>query len=181
MIKLKNLWVIAAVVFPFFIGTAQEKSDKELVVEKIESSFSVEINESTSVKDFEFLKKTFKEDFNTEFIYENAQYVEDKLVEIKITLRNEKQSFIKSIANGTKPISPFTITLKQVDDQDYQIVMAQEIEFKDFESFYTRSSELAPDFSKMVEEMNGMTREIHSILQNMMEVFNDKDIDKKLN
>lgn len=99
------------------------------------------------------------------------------MVGLKVTLKNEKQSYMKSIANGTKPITPFTITLKTINDEDYQIVMDQVVAFKDFTPSFLRPSDSTSNFLKMKEEMSAMKEEMQSMQQKILKLFDDFNLE----
>lgn len=123
MKKFKHLFWIVAIVIIQFSGIAQEKSTK-VEIENVATSFSVEINADTTLKDLEFIKKLLKEDFNTTVTFGNMKFVDDKIVALKLKVLNDNQSYVKSVS-GTTPISPFTITLKETGDQQYRIIVDQ--------------------------------------------------------
>lgn len=177
MRKLVKIRMLVLVFFTFFVATAQEQATKKVEIEKVESTFSVEINADTTLDDLAFIKKTLNTEFNTEFNFQNVQFIDNKMVGLKVTLKNEKQSYMKSIANGTKPITPFTITLKTINDEDYQIVMDQVVAFKDFNPSFLRPSDSTSNFLKMKEEMSAMKEEMQSMQQRILKLFDDFNLE----
>lgn len=177
MRKLMRIRMLVLVFLTFHVATAQEQPTKEVEIEKVETTFSVEINADTTLDDLEFIKKTLNTEFNTEFNFQEVQFADNKIVGLKITLKNEKQTYKKSIANGNKPISPFTITLKSINDNDYQIVMNQETSFIDYNSFFSGPSDSTSSFLKMREEMSAMRKEMQSMQQRILKLFDNFNLE----
>lgn len=57
MRKLVKIRMLVLVFFTFFVATAQEQATKKVEIEKVESTFSVEINADTTLDDLAFIKK----------------------------------------------------------------------------------------------------------------------------
>lgn len=182
MKRLNRLFWTLATVMIFYAGTAQE-STKEVKVEteSIETTFSVEINADTTPEDLEFLKKIFREDFNTTITFEDVKMIDNKIVALKLKVFNENQSYMKSVI-GTTPISPFSITVKATDDEKFRIDLNQQntlgnrsgfmTEDKNlFNSFFNRTPDIHSHFSRLEEEMNALREEMHAAQQQMLELF----------
>src|SRR5690606_11812610 len=81
------------------------------------------INADNTFEELEEIQRFLKEDYNVSIHFTDVNIKDDKIYGIKLTLKNENQSLMKSVQNNFKPIDSFQIVLKQINNKKYHIAI----------------------------------------------------------
>lgn len=152
-------------------------------------TFTVEINADNTFEELEEIQRFLKEDYNVSIHFTDVNIKDDKIYGIKLTLKNENQSLMKSVQNNFKPIDAFQIVLKQINDKKYHIAINDDKQShtSDF-GFSTLSKDMLSSpfdtdfhFDFMDEQINKMRNEILKSQERFRSFFHSSPEESKPN
>lgn len=150
-------------------------------------TFTVEINADNTFEELEEIQRFLKEDYNVEIHFTDVNIKDNKIYGIKLTLKNDNQSLMKSIQNNFQPIAPFQIVLKQMGNTKYHIAINDSKHANDFsfpsitQEFMSSPFDMDSPFDFMDEQINKMRNEILKSQERFRSFFHSSPEESKPN
>ena len=178
---MKNLKCYVALfvsIISFALATAQEKQSN---VPTKETTFSVEVNSKTTFDELKEIERMLKEDYNVNVLFEDVKMVKEEISSIRLQIKNDNQSLMKSIQNYNAPIDPFKIVLKDVGKGNYSVFLGEgSSKWTQTKSIFTEpDSFFQTDFHQINEQMNQMMKEAESSFNRYRSLFDQLEKDPK--
>lgn len=178
---MKNLKCYVALfvsIISFALATAQEKQSN---VPTKETTFSVEVNSKTTFDELKEIERMLKEDYNVNVLFEDVKMVKEEISSIRLQIKNDNQSLMKSIQNYNAPIDPFKIVLKEVGKGNYSVFLGEgSSKWTQTKSIFTEpDSFFQTDFHQINEQMNQMMKEAESSFNRYRSLFDQLEKDPK--
>lgn len=183
MKNFKITWLF--VVFFMFsgIGFAQEAQSAH-TVDSVQTTFSVEINADTTLKDLKEIEEMLQKNYNIHVTFENVKTIDDKIVAIRMQLINGNQSFMRSIKNSDRAIDPFAIRITKIQGDKYDVQLAtnsakmglnslSKNPFSAFDSLSEKTFDFQSEFSNFSEEFEQMYQQMQASQERFQEFFKD--------
>lgn len=178
---MKTLNYYLSVVFSLLVLGISSAQEKQSNVPTKETTFSVEINSKTTFDELKEVERMLKEDYNVNVLFEDVKMVNEEISSIRLQIKNDNQSLMKSIQNYNAPIDPFKIFLKEVDKGNYSVSIGEDSsKWSQAKSFFDeQNSFFQSDFRQLNERMNRIMQEAESSFNRYRSLFDELEKDPK--